>query len=130
MSNDPPKLRQSKRKKKVVWQATTLSFLESIRALVFILSLVLMSALYSTLAVVLDWTASTPLSTIDFMISLIFMLELSLRMYCYRVVNKSLYPFFTVPLNVVDVSVVLFDVILLSLNSSLGGAALLASSIK
>ena len=96
----------------------------------FILSLVFVSALYSTLTVVLNLGESAPFATIDFIISLIFMLELSVRVYCYKAVNKSLYPFFKVPLNLVDVSVVLLDVVLLSLDSSLGGAARLAKSFK
>ena len=107
------------KKKRLIWQAQVLLQLESIRALLFILTLVTFISLYFIVHIIANLKEDPIFYDIDFSISMVFISEVLLRMYCYGAVNKNMSAFFQSWYHVIDFSVMLFDVFLICLNSQL-----------
>lgn len=115
------------------WEQITLSTLESIRFLLVILTLVVVTTTLSAVQLVQNDSASTPFyKHFDLAVSIVFMAELALRMICYARINHAILPFLTNFFNVVDVAVVTLDVVILAMNdkSGLGGAASFSKALR
>jgi hypothetical protein len=108
------------KKKRSLWQAQALNFLESFRALSLILILISFLLVHFLLCALLPWPAKVLLlDQIDFGISLVLVLEILVRLYCFGVVNKGISSFFSSKFHLLDLSVMSLDVFLIALNSQL-----------
>ena len=100
------------------WQTRCLSFLESIRCLMYILSLVFIAIAVTIYQVVneVDDSPGTPLYVVNVIITAIFVGEITLRMYCYRFVRGDIHSFFFQIFNIVDLVVIAIDIGFLSVS--------------
>jgi hypothetical protein len=93
----------------------TLQFLESLKVLIFVLCLIVITTTFTVLGF---FSEKNKLAYVafDLFVSVFFVTELILRMSCYRIVKEEIASFFSSSLNILDVVIVVFDLVLLFLD--------------
>lgn len=114
------------------WQKRTLEFMESIKVMMYVMCLVLVSVALSVYEVIVPThtTVTSPLYLVGLIITFIFIVEVSLRAYCYVVTRDTLLSFLRMGFNQIDILVILIDLVFIGLPADVANGSKFAKVLR